>query len=482
MIQYILYVFIKKYLHLFSFFVVTFFVVITIFFIKLINPNKIQQLTSYYPNQRQLMTKHYPILILLLYIFGLPQQCHRLFIVHSFLLHNTIIHHHYFLQQCHGHDSQNCNIPQNIVNIHRLYKRKYYFSSSDNNHINDNLEAHGNEKESMKKSRKTISTKSGIKMKEKKAKKAKKTKSITKNPKTTKSTKRKKTNKISSQDEPVYFWSNPIDLCTVHQYKGGDSVSSSSSSSLSPHTIISLQNGSADIIQHQQNDENDTFVNEIWKRKMIHFTIRGNPLPLQRHRTYRNFVYNPSAKKQQQFYETVLTTLPSICFGYNYKFGETTKLNAIENNTTSNAQPIMNDNVQTRMFKVHNSSIFIQNNFTDTSNQSIQPFFKEDEYLKIKLIFHLKRPKNHFISSKPGPGRIRPQFQSSICQPSRVDVDNLAKFVLDSLNGIVYVDDRQVVELHVKKVLDNEEDCLGKTQVWITRLKEETEDEEDDSM
>ena len=41
-------------------------------------------------------------------------------------------------------------------------------------------------------------------------------------------------------------------------------------------------------------------------------------------------------------------------------------------------------------------------------------------------------------------GEIRPT--------SRPDLDNLAKSVLDSLNGIAYDDDSQVVELHVKKI------------------------------
>jgi len=35
----------------------------------------------------------------------------------------------------------------------------------------------------------------------------------------------------------------------------------------------------------------------------------------------------------------------------------------------------------------------------------------------------------------------------------RVDLDNLSKAVLDGLNKIVYEDDRQIVELHLKKVV-----------------------------
>jgi Holliday junction resolvase RusA-like endonuclease len=54
----------------------------------------------------------------------------------------------------------------------------------------------------------------------------------------------------------------------------------------------------------------------------------------------------------------------------------------------------------------------------------------------------------------------------------RSDVDNLAKFVMDSLNGVLYVDDRQVVNLNVMKVLDSEGPCFGATEVEICVLRE----------
>ena len=39
-------------------------------------------------------------------------------------------------------------------------------------------------------------------------------------------------------------------------------------------------------------------------------------------------------------------------------------------------------------------------------------------------------------------------------RPKRHDLDNVAKAVLDAMNGIVYVDDVQVVSLHVTKRYD----------------------------
>jgi len=44
----------------------------------------------------------------------------------------------------------------------------------------------------------------------------------------------------------------------------------------------------------------------------------------------------------------------------------------------------------------------------------------------------------------------------------RIDLDNLSKAVLDGLNGIVYADDRQIVELHLKKVVrENKKQPIG---------------------
>lgn len=61
-----------------------------------------------------------------------------------------------------------------------------------------------------------------------------------------------------------------------------------------------------------------------------------------------------------------------------------------------------------------------------------------------------QRPKSHYRTGKnaallkdtaPGPEQ---------CEVAK-DVDNIAKFVLDALNGVAWVDDRQICALHVSK-------------------------------
>ena len=94
----------------------------------------------------------------------------------------------------------------------------------------------------------------------------------------------------------------------------------------------------------------------------------------------------------------------------------------------------------------------------------------------------MRRPANHFVSSRrTGPGaRLKSAFSAGLSSAGgggvghiRSDVDNLAKFVMDSLNGVVYADDRQVTSLNVVKVLDPDGPCLGATEVEICVLREE---------
>jgi Holliday junction resolvase RusA-like endonuclease len=62
--------------------------------------------------------------------------------------------------------------------------------------------------------------------------------------------------------------------------------------------------------------------------------------------------------------------------------------------------------------------------------------------VKVSIEFFLKIPKS--ISRK--------SLESNEVMPTvKPDLDNLAKTVLDGMNGIVYQDDSQIVELHISK-------------------------------
>lgn len=69
--------------------------------------------------------------------------------------------------------------------------------------------------------------------------------------------------------------------------------------------------------------------------------------------------------------------------------------------------------------------------------------------LKVKIIAYYDIPKS---TSKK---RKQQMMDNEILPMVKPDTDNIAKGVLDSLNGIAYKDDKQVVELIVNKFYSN---------------------------
>ena len=71
----------------------------------------------------------------------------------------------------------------------------------------------------------------------------------------------------------------------------------------------------------------------------------------------------------------------------------------------------------------------------------------------LHLTFCYKRPKNHYRSVKKQPVL---KDDAPYYNTSRPDIDNLSKFVMDSLQDF-YVDDAQVVSLNAIKVYGEED-------------------------
>jgi Holliday junction resolvase RusA-like endonuclease len=86
--------------------------------------------------------------------------------------------------------------------------------------------------------------------------------------------------------------------------------------------------------------------------------------------------------------------------------------------------------------------------------------------VSMTVLFYLKRPNYDFKNGQRGAGRLKGMLPWT--RPQVPDIDNLAKFVLDGMNGLVYADDRQVVKLCIYKLLDNEGDCQGRTVVTVS--------------
>ncbi len=74
--------------------------------------------------------------------------------------------------------------------------------------------------------------------------------------------------------------------------------------------------------------------------------------------------------------------------------------------------------------------------------------------LSIEIVCWYSRPKSH--------SKIRRTAREP--KMSRPDIDNVAKGILDSLNGVAYIDDGQVYSLTVEKWYVGPEDTVG---TWI---------------
>lgn len=159
----------------------------------------------------------------------------------------------------------------------------------------------------------------------------------------------------------------------------------------------------------------------------LRFKVRGNPRTLQRHRSGNGHMYNPSLKYQRSFRKNVEGLL----------FPEES-----HKNLPGDSRP----------------------------KQDQTPLFGSHEHLAMVIIFRMKRPNSHFVNSKPGPGRLKKNSPPQL-STIRTDVDNLTKFVLDSMIGILYEDDRQLASIHVTKLLDNEDLCQGSTEVHLRSIE-----------
>ena len=76
------------------------------------------------------------------------------------------------------------------------------------------------------------------------------------------------------------------------------------------------------------------------------------------------------------------------------------------------------------------------------------------EPIKLEVNFNFKRPISHYRN------KISSLFlkKDAPIYPSVSDLDNLVKFVADSLNGTFYKDDRQIVQIIAQKYYHPEKD------------------------
>lgn len=74
--------------------------------------------------------------------------------------------------------------------------------------------------------------------------------------------------------------------------------------------------------------------------------------------------------------------------------------------------------------------------------------------ISIEIIAYLKIPKN------TGKAKTQEMLENKISPTKKPDVDNIAKSVLDAMNGLVFSDDNQVSKISIEKRFALEEKVL----------------------
>lgn len=101
--------------------------------------------------------------------------------------------------------------------------------------------------------------------------------------------------------------------------------------------------------------------------------------------------------------------------------------------------------------------------------------------LAVRLRFLMPRPKAHFRTGKFA-HVMKPQAPT--LHTRTPDTDNMAKFVLDALNRVFYVDDSQIIRIECEKAYGAEDDenvRIGRTDVEIFEVGVEAKDDEQDA-
>ncbi len=111
-----------------------------------------------------------------------------------------------------------------------------------------------------------------------------------------------------------------------------------------------------------------------------------------------------------------------------------------------------------RMYTPSKTKIYeerIANQWIQDTNNFV---FDEDKLLHVQIFARFTVPKSMSAKNKAE------VFFGKRLAPTAKDCDNIAKVVLDALNGVAYKDDKQVVSLDVHKLYTTEEEYI---QIFI---------------
>ena len=94
--------------------------------------------------------------------------------------------------------------------------------------------------------------------------------------------------------------------------------------------------------------------------------------------------------------------------------------------------------------------------------------FDASDHLSVSIVVWMPCPLSDFAGRNQSTGA---RIATGPFSNALGDIDNFAKFVLDALTNVVYVDDRQVVILKSVKTSDNTGMSNGSTEVLVRKIR-----------
>lgn len=101
------------------------------------------------------------------------------------------------------------------------------------------------------------------------------------------------------------------------------------------------------------------------------------------------------------------------------------------------------------------------------SSQFVLPLMEPSVPLEAVITFRIRRPNSHFVNSKRNRGLRTNAPRTYVV--GKLDLDNLVKFTLDAIGGVVYTTDGQICDISCRKVWD---EGHGSTTCVVSKLEE----------
>lgn len=116
-----------------------------------------------------------------------------------------------------------------------------------------------------------------------------------------------------------------------------------------------------------------------------------------------------------------------------------------------------------RAMMFYNPNDSVKRLFQEVASNAISTFDRKQKLpvytcqVKMEFMFFFKRPLTHFYGKERKAQKLKEDF--AVAYPkSGGDIDNILKFCLDALEGVLYINDCSVIKLTAEKKYTNDDD------------------------